>query len=113
MASEKKMKIAFKHGGIIPASVIGAKDGKDKRCTAHEAVSVPESYGNHLLSDGFAYEVKSAAEAKRDAKALADANKAVADAEAKVAAAGDDVDKKAAAEKELADARAALAELQD
>ena len=113
MASEKKMKIAFKHGGIIPAAVIGAKDGKDKPCTAHEAVAVPESYGNHLITDGFAYEVKTAAAAKKDAKALADANKAVGDAEKKLAEAGDDADKKAAAEKELADARAALAELDD
>jgi len=113
MASEKKMKIAFKHGGIIPASVIGAKDGKDRRCGAHQPFSVPESYGNHLVSDGFAYEVKPAAQEKKEAKALADANKAVADAEAKVAAAGEDAAKKAAAEKELADARAALAELQD
>lgn len=108
--AEKKIKIAFASGGIIPAAVIGA--AKDKAVGPHEAVSVPESYGKQLITDRFAYEVKTAAQAKKDDKALADAQKAVADAEAAVVAAGDDADKKASAETALAEAKAALAALE-
>ena len=114
--AKKEITIAFRHGGTIPAAVIGAKD--DRRVPAHEAVSVPEAYGRHLIDDRFAYEVeggtaptKKAPPSKKDPDAIVVAEQAVADAKAKVADAGDDLVAKADAEAELKAAEEALAAL--
>ena len=115
--AKKEITIAFRHGGILPASIIGAKE--DKRVPAHEAVSVPEAYGHHLIEDRFAYEVDAEAAPARKAKqavkpeagAIAAAEQAVVDATAKVEAAGDDLVAKADAEAELKAAEEALAAL--
>lgn len=52
----KSMKIAAENGMIIPGSILGLKE--DKHFGPHEEVSVPVAYGEHLIHDRFAYEVK-------------------------------------------------------
>lgn len=59
----KKMNIAFPQGGIVPGSVLGKKE--DQACDAMEPVSVPETYGQHLVDDHFAVEVTAAGKAKK------------------------------------------------
>lgn len=93
----KTIKIAFAHGGTLPASVMGTK--KDVPVSPHEPAAVPEGYGRQLIEDRFAYLVDEKADkARRDAvaaqqksAAIASAEQAVALAQKKVAdAAGDD-----------------------
>ncbi len=129
----KKICIAFPHGGIIPASVLGEK--ADVKMAAMKAVEVPEAYGLHLIEDRFAVaaEMPKKEDTKSEKKAAADkaaaekaaAEKAAADkaaaekaaedsvlaAMAKLEKAGDDMVAKAAAEDELKAAEAALAAL--
>lgn len=119
----KKICIAFPHGGIIPASVLGEKD--DVKMEAMKAVEVPEAYGRHLIEDRFAVaaEMPKKEDTKAEKKAAADkaaaekvvaektAEEAVAAAKAKLEKAGDDMVAKAAAEDELKAAEAALASL--
>lgn len=52
----KTICIAFRHGGIIPAAVLGAKE--DRQLNAHEPFEVPASYGRSLIDDRFAYEAQ-------------------------------------------------------
>lgn len=52
--SRKHMKIAFTHGGIIPAKVL--KTAKDKSVSPFEPVKVPEAYGLQLISDKHAFD---------------------------------------------------------
>lgn len=54
MSKNETMHIAFPHGGTIPASVL--KEKGDRKVGPHEAVRVPRSYGEHMVSDRFAYE---------------------------------------------------------
>lgn len=129
----KKICIAFPHGGIIPASVLGEE--ADVKMAAMKAVEVPEAYGLHLIEDRFAVaaEMPKKEDTKAEKKAAADkaaaekaaAEKAAADkaaaekaaedsvlaAMAKLEKAGDDMVAKAAAEDELKAAEAALAAL--
>ncbi|MBC7311693.1 MAG: hypothetical protein H5U11_04280 [Rhizobium sp.] len=114
----KKICIAFPHGGIIPASVLGEK--ADVKMAARTAVEVPEAYGLHLIEDRFAVaaEMPKKEDTKAEKKAAADkaaAEKAAEDsvlaAMAKLEKAGDDMVAKAAAEDELKAAEAALAAL--
>lgn len=119
----KKITISAPNGIILSAKAMGTE--KDVVIGAHEPTDVPESYGRHLIADRFAVEAekpkvvsdkvgKRTSPAKTDdgaAKKLAEAEKAVADAEAAVTVAGDDLAKKAEAEKALEAAQAALAAL--
>ncbi|MDG4895564.1 hypothetical protein P9272_18500 [Mesorhizobium sp. WSM4976] len=57
----KSIWIAFRNGGIIPAAVAG---GKEKKVGPHEPVEVPESYGQHLIDDRFAYKAEKPAATK-------------------------------------------------
>ncbi|MDI7864303.1 hypothetical protein MRS76_20400 [Rhizobiaceae bacterium n13] len=117
-----KIGIAFVKGGIIPASIL--KKDKDVHVAPHEAIEVPAAYGQHLIDDKFAYAKaveKVAKSGKKESAApeipvdsanhIAAAEKAVADAEAKLAAAGDDEAAKAAATLEVDEAAAALKKL--
>lgn len=133
-----KLTIAFPHGGIIPASVMGTEE--DVHVDASTPIEVPEGYGLHLISDRFAVaaempkpqekkeghkQAKKSAErgpssqkpvvdkalAEQAAADLAAAEKAVADAREMLDVVGDDMVAKAAAEDELKAAEAALAEL--
>lgn len=113
MASTK-IGIAFRNGGIIPASIL--KKDKDVQVAAHEAIEVPADYGQHLIDDKFAYakDVEKPAKVKKSSPSeteVAAAEKAVADAEAVVVDAGDDPDAKLAADQLLAEAKAALDKL--
>ncbi|CAI2936151.1 hypothetical protein [Aminobacter niigataensis] len=111
----KTMFIAYRHGGIVPASVTGKPDQK---VAAHEAVEVPVTYGRSLVDDRFAYEVEpekkknkaKPAGAKDGDRALSDLEAAVDAAKAKLA--GADLVGKEAAEAELASAEKALADAQ-
>lgn len=111
----KTMFIAYRHGGIVPASVAGKPDQK---VAAHEAVEVPVAYGRSLVDDRFAYEVEprkkkhkaKPADTKDGDKVLSDLEAAVDAAKAKLANA-DLVDQEAAAA-ELASAEKALADAQ-
>lgn len=111
----KTMTIAFRHGGKIPASVIGTKE--DKKVAAHEAVEVPASYGQSLVDDRFAYKVevddKKKPKAKGaeggDGKAAEIAKLQDAVDAAKLKLDNADMVDKAAAAAELADADAKLA----
>jgi hypothetical protein len=91
MSRKSKITIAFPRGGIIPAAVL--KADKDRKCDPGEPVSVPASYGQHLVDEKFAVEVK-APRAKADKSsgakpqdltpleaAVAEAQKAVVDAD--------------------------------
>lgn len=79
MAKTEMMMIAFANGGILPAGISGS--GEERAVPAHEPVSVPKTYGEHLVSDRFAYvpeggdgkadDVKSAAERKKLEQRLA------------------------------------------
>lgn len=55
MSKSSTMFIAFPNGGILPADIAG---GKETPVAAHEPVRVPRSYGEHLVSDRFAYETE-------------------------------------------------------
>lgn len=55
MSKSDKMFIAFPNGGILPADISG---GEEKKVSAHEPVRVPRTYGEHLVSDHFAYEAE-------------------------------------------------------
>lgn len=57
MTKSDTMTIAFANGGILPREVTG---GDEQPVGAHEAVDVPRAYGEHLISDRFAYETKPA-----------------------------------------------------
>lgn len=57
MAKSDTMTIAFPNGGILPRDVTG---GDERPVGPHEVVDVPRSYGEHLVSDRFAYEAKPA-----------------------------------------------------
>ena len=59
--AKKTIFIAFAHGGILPAAVIGQK--KDFNVPAHTPVLVPADYGQHLIDDKFAYDATAMAEA--------------------------------------------------
>ncbi|RWD71643.1 hypothetical protein [Mesorhizobium sp.] len=73
-----KIWIAFKHGGIIPATIAG---GKEKRVGPHEPVEVPEAYGQHLIDDRFAYKAEKPATPKSGKGAKQDPAKAARAAE--------------------------------
>ena len=117
----KKICIAFPHGGIIPATVLGEQ--ADVKMAAMKAIEVPEAYGRHLIDDRFAVaaempkkedtkaEKKAAAEKAAAEKVAAEktAEDAVAAANAKLDKVGDDMVAKTAAEDELKAAEAALA----
>ncbi len=47
------MEIAFSHGGRLPVGLIG--NPAEVEVMAHEAVSVPRSYGEYMIADRFAY----------------------------------------------------------
>lgn len=111
----KKICIAFRHGGIIPATVLGTEE--DKRLNAHEPIEVPASYGQSLIDDRFAYEAepekKKGKSKSGDDGAAAKAAK-VAEAQhkadaARAALATADMADKPAAETALAEAEAELA----
>lgn len=115
-----KIGIAFVKGGIIPAAIMN-KD-KDVRVPPHEAIEVPESYGQHLIDDKFAYAKdvdkkgsgktsKSAKGKEPDAAKIAAAEQAVTDAEKELAAAEGDLAKEALAREKLADAKSVLNEI--
>ncbi len=115
--AKKTIFIAFAHGGILPAAVIGKK--KDFSVPANTPVLVPADYGQHLIDDRFAYDATEMAEAIMEAEQAADqkkaidlaaAGKVVEDAKAKLAAATDDA-AKADAQAELTKAEEALAAL--
>lgn len=107
----KKICIAFRHGGIIPAAVLGAKE--DKTLNAHEPFEVPAAYGQSLIDDRFAYEAQP--EKKKGKVDAADAKAAAIDAArqkvdaARAALAEADMVDKPAAEAVLAQAEADLA----
>lgn len=113
----RTMFISAAHGIILNALAMGEKE--DRAVGPNEVAEVPFSYGRHLVDDRFAVEVdppakKKAAKPKSDDKndaALTAAADAVTAAQAKLDAAGDDADLKAAAEQDLAEAEAALAAL--
>lgn len=108
----KKICIAFPHGGIIPASVLGEE--ADVKMAAMKAVEVPEAYGLHLIEDRFAVaaEMPKKEDTKAEKKAAAD--KAAAEkAAAEKAAADKAAAEKAAAEKAAADNSAALKTAED
>ncbi|SON55526.1 hypothetical protein HDIA_1985 [Hartmannibacter diazotrophicus] len=114
--AEKKIWVAFRNKGVLPKALMGTE--KDINVGPHEPVRVPETYGNHLIADRFAYAAdelakQRAAARKGTAKSIAAAEKAVADAKETLDKAGDDLAAKADAEKALAAAEAALAALQD
>jgi hypothetical protein len=83
MSSNKTLKIAFKTGGILPASVMGTKI--DERVPAHSPCDVPADYANQLVGDKFAYLVVDVAstdkKAAKDAVAKAKADKKAAEQE--------------------------------
>lgn len=70
MAKAETITIAFPNGGLLPTSVTGEKT--ERSVPAHQGVEVPRSYGLHLISDRFAYEVKVPARRKAAAKPSAD-----------------------------------------
>jgi hypothetical protein len=113
--SKKMITISSPRGLRLNAAAMGTD--ADIRVRAHEIVDVPESYGEHLVSDGFAVRAErpkkpsradaSAADKARKA-AFAQAEAAVDAAQAKVDAATD-AGARAEAEAELEAAKAALA----
>lgn len=107
----KKICIAFRHGGIIPAAVLGVKE--DKPLNAHEPFEVPSAYGQSLINDRFAYEAQLEKKKGKD-KSDDVANKAIEAAQqkvdaAKTALASADMADKPAAEAVLAQTEAELA----
>jgi len=94
-AKDKTLTIACKSSLTLSAAAMGLK--KDKKVSAFEKVTVPEGYGNHLISDGFAMlyaDYKKANDEAKEAEAKrVEANKA---AEAKAKA---EADKEAKAQK--------------
>lgn len=115
MASKSTMKIQFPRGGTIPKEVL--KSNKDKKCDPGEVVTVPKTYGDHLVSDRFAVEAKAStkggkAEADKKKAELAKLEAAVSDAKVALEKADTDEAKATAqaaldaAEKALADASA-------
>ncbi len=70
----KTMFIAYRHGGIVPASVTGKPDQK---VAAHEAVEVPVTYGRSLVDDRFAYEVEPEKKLKAKPAGTKDGDKAL------------------------------------
>lgn len=74
----KSMWIAFSHGGIIPATIVG---GEEKKVGPHEPVEVPEVYGKHLVDDRFAYKAEKPTAPKSGKGAKQDTAKAARTAE--------------------------------
>lgn len=118
--SKKNIWISFPQGGIIPKEILGADE--DRHVEAHKAVSVPERYGRHLITDRFAVEAEPEKPASKDEKSAE--KKAAAEKAAAIAAAEKDVDEakalvenaaddtaKTEAQQLLADAEAKLAAL--
>jgi hypothetical protein len=97
--SKKSIWISFPQGGIIPKEVLGADE--DRHVEAHEAVSVPERYGRHLITDRFAVEAAPGKPASKDDKAAE--KKAAAEKAAAIAAAEKDVDEAKALVENAAD----------
>lgn len=56
LTKEDTIRIAFPNGGKLPASVIGGKT--ERVVPPHQGVNVPRRYGEHLIADRFAYEIK-------------------------------------------------------
>ena len=119
MAERKNMRIAFHHGGIIPASVLKAK--KDKSVGPHEEVTVPAAYGKHLCDDKFAYELvgkKSAKDKTAAEQTAADLAEKVETAQSNLTAAQTALDEvegqeaKDAAQEAVTKAQAALSALE-
>lgn len=68
MSKKPTIVIAFPRGGIIPASVLNAKD--NYTASPHKPVEVPKAYGEHLISDCLAYDYLEADKRKKaDAEA--------------------------------------------
>lgn len=91
--SRNSMWVAFPHGGIIPADVAG---GAEKKVGPHEAVSVPRTYGEHLVHDRFAYEADEPKKRKvktPSADETAAVEKQIADLVAKAASTTDTIEK--------------------
>lgn len=122
--SKSTIGIAFNHGGIIPAAILGLQ--ADKHLAPHEAIEVPERYGRHLIEDRFAYAKVVGTPVKADGKkaklpktsddksvaaAVSVAEQAVDDATRLLSEAGDDLVKKGEAQAALAAATAALGKL--
>lgn len=118
---KKSIWISFPQGGIIPKEILGADE--DRHVEAHKAVSVPERYGRHLITDRFAVEAEPEKPASKDEKAakkkaaaaekaaaIAAAEKDVNEAKALVENAADDT-AKTEAQQLLDDAEAKLAAL--
>lgn len=118
--SKKMITITAPGGILLSAAAMGTP--ADVRVGPHEPIDVPEDYANHLISDRFAIPAEKPKSEKpkagkggqgnRDQTALIAAEKAVAEAKAKVEAAGDDLAAKAEAEQEPASAEAELQSLQ-
>lgn len=66
MAKSDTMTIVFPNGGILPRDITG---GGERTVAAHEPVDVPRAYGEHLVSDRFAYEAKPVRKTKAEAVA--------------------------------------------
>ncbi|MVA70219.1 hypothetical protein GOZ81_03955 [Agrobacterium vitis] len=119
MASKETLKIAFKTGGILPASVMSAE--KDERVAARVPRDVPADYAQQLIGDKFAYlyedddeedDAAAWAKAEQDAADKKAAEEAAAKAKAEEEAAAkaqaeQDAAAKAKAEQAAADKKAA------
>lgn len=63
MSKSETMYIAFPFGGSIPGPVLNEKE--DKKVGPHDPIRVPRSYGEHLVSDRFAYEAEAPKKASK------------------------------------------------
>lgn len=97
--SKKSIWISFPQGGIIPKEILSADE--DRHVEAHKAVSVPERYGRHLITDRFAVEAEPEKPGPKDEKAAE--KKAAAERKAAIAAAEKDVDEAKAIVENAAD----------
>lgn len=119
MAREKMKWVAFRTNAIIPAQVSGGD--QDRKVGVGEPVQVPEGYAAHVVHDRFADEcaapkkaaAKKAAPKKADAEtALAEAQKRVDDLTLRMESMAELDEGWTDLAGELAEARAALADLQ-
>lgn len=115
MAKEDTITIAFPNGGLLPRSVTG--ENADKPVQPRQAVDVPRRYGEHLISDRFAYEVKSdrpkrkvAAQKSSEEVAIAELKAALVQLRADAAKATSEEDK-AALSRQISAAETLLGEL--
>lgn len=114
--SKIKITIALPKGGLLSAAAM--KREKDVAVSPGEAIDVPEAYGLSLIDNGFAYKAErpklekdKTAKGEETAAKRAAAEKAVEEAQAKLAKTGDDLVAKTAAEDVLRLAEVELAKL--